>query len=146
MLSSKKDLATDRRSFGFYSRLRAVCREEPGLQNFPDTLKMAEVDSDEARRLARNASRRLSYARYALFTANTFYMLTFFFCRNRESINQRRRDIHRLTNAERRSVAYRHVHPFHHRDPTSDRSHRPGSPIRRSTRDHPETQVNVVPL
>ncbi|KAK0219745.1 hypothetical protein EDD85DRAFT_960925 [Armillaria nabsnona] len=89
---------------------------------------MAEVDSDEARRLARNASRRLSYAR------------------NRESINQRRRDIHRLTNGERRSVARRHIHSFHHRDPISDRSHRPGSPIRKSPRDSPETQVNFVPL
>ncbi|KAK0451900.1 hypothetical protein EV421DRAFT_2031604 [Armillaria borealis] len=70
---------------------------------------MAEVDSDEARRLAHNASRRLSYAR------------------NRESINKKRREIYRLTNGERRTVA-----------------RRPGSPIRRSARDSPETQVNFV--
>ncbi|KAK0451895.1 hypothetical protein EV421DRAFT_1773676 [Armillaria borealis] len=75
---------------------------------------MAEVDSDEARRSAHNASRRRSYARH------------------RESINQKRRDIYRLTKGERRSVASRS-----------------GSPIRRSTCDPPETrhtQVNSVRL
>ncbi|PBK80856.1 hypothetical protein ARMGADRAFT_820822 [Armillaria gallica] len=91
--------------------LRAVCRLEPGLQNFPDTLKMVECDSDEARRIAHKASRQRSYARH------------------RESINQKRREIYRLTKGERRSVA-----------------RRPGSSTRRSPRDSPETQVNFVPL
>ncbi|SJL10568.1 uncharacterized protein ARMOST_13955 [Armillaria ostoyae] len=92
---------------------------------------MTEVDSDEARRLAYNASRRRSYAK------------------NRESINKKRRDIYRLTNGERRTVGRRQVHPFHYRDPISDRSHRPGSPIRTSAQDSLETQltqVNSVPL
>ncbi|PBK63150.1 hypothetical protein ARMSODRAFT_963353 [Armillaria solidipes] len=55
---------------------------------------MTEVDSDEARRLAYNASRRRSYAR------------------NRESINKKRRDIYRLTNGERRTVGRRPGSPI----------------------------------
>ncbi len=76
MLSSKKDLATDRRFFGFYLMLRAVCRLEPGLQNFPDTLKMVECDSDEARRIAHNASRRRSYAKYLSFVCSQYFSYT----------------------------------------------------------------------
>ncbi len=67
--------------------------------------------------LARNASRRLSYARYALFIGQYFLHADFFFAGTASPLIKEGGDIHRLTNAERRSVAYRHVHPFHHRDP-----------------------------